>query len=144
MRSSDPRWLVPATNWLQAVGRQLSGLQVTKGGPILMVQVENEYGLHGGDVAYMRVLRQAVLDAGFEVPLYACNPPRVMQNGFIPELFQAANFGAEPEQRFEIVRKYQPPHSAHHRVSSGHMSARLVTSAQTSRARASTSSAGRS
>lgn len=108
MRSSDPRWVVPATNWLHAVGRQLAGLQVTKGGPILMVQVENEYGLHGGDVAYMRALRQAVIDAGFEVPLYACNPPRVMQNGFIPELFQAANFGAEPEQRFEIVRKYQP------------------------------------
>ena len=108
MRSSDPRWLVPATNWLHAVGRQLSGLQVTKGGPILMVQVENEYGLHGADVAYMRALRQAALDAGFEVPLYACNPPRVMQNGFIPELFQAANFGGDPEQRFEIVRKYQP------------------------------------
>ena len=108
MRSSDPRWVVPATNWLHAVGRQLAGLQVTKGGPILMVQVENEYGLHGSDVAYMRALRQAVIDAGFEVPLYACNPPRVMQNGFIPELFQAANFGADPEQRFEIVRKYQP------------------------------------
>jgi len=38
---------------------------------------------------------------------YAHIPPRVMQNGFIPELFQAANFGAEPEQRFEFVRKYQ-------------------------------------
>lgn len=108
MRSSDPRWVVPATNWLHEVGRQLAGLQVTKGGPILMVQVENEYGLHGSDVAYMRTLRQTVIDAGFEVPLYACNPPRVMQNGLIPELFQTANFGAEPEQRFEIVRKYQP------------------------------------
>ena len=108
MRSADPRWVVPATNWLHEVGRHLAGLQVTKGGPILMVQVENEYGLHGSDVAYMRTLRQAVIDAGFEVPLYACNPPRVMQNGFLPELFQAANFGADPEQRFEIVRKYQP------------------------------------
>lgn len=108
MRSSDPRWVVPATNWLHEVGRQLAGLQVTKGGPILMVQVENEYGLHGSDVAYMRTLRQAVIDAGFEVPLYACNPPRVMQNGLIPELFQTANFGADPEQRFGIVRQYQP------------------------------------
>ena len=69
MRSSDPRWLVPATNWLHAVGRQLSGLQVTKGGPILMVQVENEYGLHGADVAYMRALRQAALDVG-RIPLH--------------------------------------------------------------------------
>ena len=108
MRSSDPRWVVPATNWLHAVGRELAPLQVTKGGPILMVQVENEYGLHGNDVGYICALRESVIDAGFEVPLYACNPPRVIQNGFIPELFHAANFGADPEQRFEIVRKYQP------------------------------------
>jgi beta-galactosidase len=108
MRSSDPRWVVPATNWLHAVGRELASLQVTRGGPILMVQVENEYGLHGNDVGYIRALRQSVINAGFEVPLYACNPPRVIQNGFVPELFQAANFGADPEQRFEIVRKYQP------------------------------------
>ena len=108
MRSSDPRWLEPAKRWIAEVGRRLAPLQITRGGPILMVQVENEYGLHGSDADYMRALRQATLDAGFEVPLYACNPPRVIQNGFVPELFQAANFGADPEHRFGIVRQYQP------------------------------------
>lgn len=108
MRSSDPKWLEPAKKWIAEVGRVLGPLQITKGGPILMVQVENEYGLHGNDVEYIKALRQATLDAGFEVPLYACNPPRVIQNGFVPELFQAANFGAEPEQRFEIIRQWQP------------------------------------
>lgn len=108
MRSSDPKWLEPAKKWITEVGRVLAPLQVTRGGPILMVQVENEYGLHGNDIEYIKALRQATLDAGFEVPLYACNPPRVIQNGFVPELFQAANFGAEPEQRFEIIRKWQP------------------------------------
>ena len=108
MRSSDPKWLEPAKKWIAAVGKQLAPLQVTKGGPILMVQVENEYGLHGSDTEYIKALRQATLDAGFDVPLYCCNPPRVIQNGFVPELFQAANFGAEPEQRFEIIRQWQP------------------------------------
>ena len=108
MRSSDPRWLEPAKRWITEVGRVLAPLQVTRGGPILMVQVENEYGLHGNDVNYMRALRQATIDAGFEVPLYACNPPRVTQNGFIPELFQAANFGGDPEQRFGVIRQFQP------------------------------------
>ena len=108
MRSSDPRWVEPAKRWIAEVGRRLAPLQVTKGGPILMVQVENEYGLHGNDTNYIRTLRQATLDAGFEVPLYACNPPRVIQNGFVPELFQAANFGADPKQRFEIIRQWQP------------------------------------
>ena len=108
MRSSDPRWVEPAKKWIAEVGRMLAPLQVTKGGPILMVQVENEYGLHGNDVEYIKALRQATIDAGFEVPLYACNPPRVIQNGFVPELFQAANFGAQPKERFEIIREWQP------------------------------------
>ena len=112
MRSSDPRWLVPATNWIHAVGRQLAPLQATRGGPILLVQIENEYGIHGSDKNYMRALRSAALEAGFEMPLYACNPPRVVKNGFIPELFQAANFGAYPEQLFALVKEVQPkgPH----------------------------------
>ena len=108
MRSSDPRWLGPATNWIHAVGRQLAPLQAMRGGPILMVQIENEYGIHGSDTHYMRALRSAALEAGFEMPLYACNPPRVVKNGFIPELFQAANFGAYPEKLFALVREVQP------------------------------------
>ena len=108
MRSSDPKWTVPAKRWIAEVGRVLAPLQVTRGGPILMVQVENEYGLHGNDAAYIETLRQATVDAGFEVPLYVCNPPRVIRNGFNAKLFQAANFGADPEQRFGIVREVQP------------------------------------
>ena len=108
MRSSDPKWLEPAKKWITEVGKELGGLQITKGGPILMVQVENEYGLHGNDVEYIKALREATIAAGFDVPLYVCNPPRVIQNGFVPELFQAANFGAEPEQRFQIIREWQP------------------------------------
>ncbi|MBO6168074.1 MAG: beta-galactosidase [Kiritimatiellae bacterium] len=108
MRSSDPKWLEPAKKWIAEVGRELGDMQITKGGPILMVQVENEYGLHGSDTAYIRALREATLAAGFDVPLYCCNPPRVIQNGYVAELFQAANFGAGPEQKFEIIRQYQP------------------------------------
>ena len=43
----DPRYLEAATRYLKEVGRVLGPLQVTKGGPILMVQVENEYGFFG-------------------------------------------------------------------------------------------------
>ena len=62
-------------------------MQITKGGPILMVQVENEYGFFGKDAAYMGALRQALLDAGFEVPFFACNPPKQLKNGFREDLF---------------------------------------------------------
>jgi beta-galactosidase len=108
LRSRDPRFLNPAKAWLREVGRVLAPLQITRGGPILMTQVENEYGFYGSDKEYIRELRQAELDAGFDVPLFACNPPRVTQNGLIPELFQSANFGGDPAGQFAALRKLQP------------------------------------
>jgi beta-galactosidase len=69
------------------VGRVLGPLQVTQGGPILMVQVENEYGFFGEDLDYMREMRQALLDAGFDVPLFQCNPTNAVVKTHIPGLF---------------------------------------------------------
>jgi len=70
--------------------------------------MKKNQNIHGSDTRYMRALRSAACAAGFEMPLYACNSPRVVKNGFIPELFQTANFGADPEQRFALAREVQP------------------------------------
>ena len=77
LRTRDPRFMAAATNYLRAVGKNFAPLQITHGGPILMVQVENEYGSYGKDSAYMGEMRQAMRDAGFDVPLFACNPPAI-------------------------------------------------------------------
>src|SRR5436190_24314073 len=53
LRTRDPRYLDAAKKYLKQVARELGPLQVTHGGPILMVQVENEYGFFGKDTAYM-------------------------------------------------------------------------------------------
>src|SRR5690606_28260056 len=88
LRSIDPRYLDPAVRFLKEVGRVLAPQQVTQGGPLLMVQVENEYGSYGKDTAYMGALRQALIDGGFDVPLFACNPPGAIANGYRDDLFQ--------------------------------------------------------
>jgi beta-galactosidase len=73
-----------------------------------MAQVENEYGFFGKDAGYMDDIRKALLDAGFDVPLFQCNPPDVMKNGMLTNLFQAANFGSDPEKNFAKLRALQP------------------------------------
>jgi beta-galactosidase len=108
LRTRDPLYLGAAKEYLRAVGAELAPLQVTRGGPILMVQVENEYGFYGSDAAYMGEIRQAIIDAGFSVPLFACSPPSVMRNGLRADLFQAANFGKDPEDNFKKLRVLQP------------------------------------
>ena len=108
LRTRDPRYLNAAKAYLKEVGRVLGPLQITHGGPILMAQVENEYGFFGKDTEYMGELRQALLDAGFDVPLFACNPPDEMSNGMLTNLFQAVNFGSDPADNFKKLRAMQP------------------------------------
>ncbi|MES2041522.1 MAG: beta-galactosidase [Pseudomonadota bacterium] len=107
LRSNDARFIEPAARWLREVGRVLGPVQITQGGPILMVQVENEYGFFGSDLAYMRLMRKIMLYAGFDVPLFACNPTNAVVRSHIPELFSVANFGANPEQGFKALAEVQ-------------------------------------
>ena len=108
LRSRDPRYLEPASRYLKEVGRVLAPLQITHGGPIIMAQVENEYGFYGKDAEYVDDIRKALLDAGFDVPLFECNPPSEMRNGLDTNLFQAANFGSDPRGNFRKLRQFQP------------------------------------
>ena len=108
LRSRDPNYLEPAKRYLAAVGRELAPLQVTKGGPILMVQAENEYGSYGKDADYMREIAQAIRDAGFDVPVFACNGRGAVANGLVPELVQVVNFGSDPAGGFAELRKLSP------------------------------------
>lgn len=109
LRSSDPQFLEPATAFLREVGRELGPQQITRGGPILMVQVENEYGSYGRDAEYMGSLREALIEGGFDVPLFACNPTGDLANGHREDLFQVVNFGAGAgREAFEKLRAFQP------------------------------------
>lgn len=108
MRSRDPDFLAAGRNWLKEVGRVLGPMQITRGGPILMVQVENEYGFYGDDVQYMGEMRQALLGAGFDVPLFACNPPYALRKGLRDDLFNVVNFGKDPADGFKALREIQP------------------------------------
>ncbi|WEF33878.1 beta-galactosidase [Pseudoduganella chitinolytica] len=107
LRTRAPAFVLPARRWLAEVGRVLGPLQITQGGPILMVQVENEYGFFGEDLDYLRTMRQAVLDAGFDVPLFQCNPTNAVAKTHIPELFSVANFGSDPRAGFAALEAVQ-------------------------------------
>ncbi len=108
LRSTDPKYLEPAKRYLAAVGRELAPLQVTRGGPILMVQAENEYGSYGDDADYMREMWRSLREGGFDVPLFACNGRGAIKRGYIPELMPIVNFGSEPAAAFAELRKLSP------------------------------------
>ncbi|QGZ38601.1 beta-galactosidase [Pseudoduganella flava] len=107
LRTRNDAFVRPARRWLAEVGRALGAQQITRGGPILMVQVENEYGFFGEDLEYMRTMRQALKDGGFDVPLFQCNPTNAVAKTHIPELFSVANFGSDPQGGFKALAAVQ-------------------------------------
>ena len=108
LRTRDPRFLDATKKYFQEVGRVLGPLQITHGGPILMVQVENEYGFYGKDPEYLGAIRQGLLDAGFDVPLFDCNPTSHLKDGYRSDLFPVVNFGSDPAAGFKALRDILP------------------------------------
>ncbi|HEV2329451.1 MAG TPA: beta-galactosidase family protein [Verrucomicrobiae bacterium] len=108
VRTTDPAFLEPAKAYLRQVGKELGPLQITHGGPILMVQVENEYGSYGDDTNYMGELRQALRDSGFDVPLFDCDPVADLRKGYRPDIFPVVNFGSDPGKAFRALREILP------------------------------------
>ena len=108
LRSRDPRFLEPAKAYLRRVAAELEDLQITRGGPILMAQDENEYGFFGNDKEYIREIYNTMREAGFDVPIFTCNPAYHLDKGLIDETVKVVNFGANPENGFGKLRQVQP------------------------------------
>ncbi len=99
------------------MGKETAGLQITRGGPILMVQVENEYGCFGSDKVYMDAIRHMIRDAGFDVMLYTsdgsgkCN----LAGGTLDDVLSVINFGdtAQSGARVRQFRRVPAERAAH-------------------------------
>jgi beta-galactosidase len=110
VRSSDPKFIDPAKRWFTRLGKELSQLQIGDGGPVILVQVENEYGSFDKDHAYMEQIHHMLVDAGFtRSQLYTADGPEQVPNGSLPELPAAINFGpGESQKGFETLKKLRP------------------------------------
>ena len=104
VRSADPKFLAAAGRYMQRVGREVRELQITHGGPILMVQVENEYGSYGSDKVYLGAIRRMIQDAGLDVSLYTSDGSgkRNLEGGTLDGVLSVINFGdtSNPEREF--------------------------------------------
>jgi beta-galactosidase len=107
VRGTDERYLAACGRYFTRLGKELAGLQITRGGPILMVQVENEYGSFGADTVYMGRVRDMIRSAGFDVPLFTADGPSQMPRGSLPDVLPAIN-GATGQDIFDTIRKFRP------------------------------------
>ena len=75
LRCDDSAYLVLARRYWEALYQQVKGQMYEDGGPVIGIQIENEYGHVGGQTGeageqHMRTLQKMAKEIGFCVPLY--------------------------------------------------------------------------
>lgn len=75
VRCMDPRYMSAAERWIVALAKELKPMQITQGGPVLMLQIENEYGSYGNDRNYMKTLEKAWRNEGIDIPFFTGDGP---------------------------------------------------------------------
>jgi beta-galactosidase len=110
LRSTDDKFMKPAERWIARLGQEVSGLQLGNGGPIVAVQVENEYGSFDRDKGYLHRIYAALRNAGFAKSLlYTADGPKQLPEGTLPELPAVVNLGpGDAKTGLEILAKFRP------------------------------------
>ena len=75
IRCMDAIYMAAVTRYITRLSKEVAPLQCDKGGPILMVQIENEYGSYGNDKTYLETLQKLWIKNGITVPFYTSDGP---------------------------------------------------------------------
>lgn len=111
LREQDPYFMQRVGLFMRKVGEQLAPLTIQRGGPIIMVQVENEYGSYGEDKLYVAAIRDTVRAAGFDdVALFQCDWASNFTKNGLDDLVWTMNFGtgANIDDQFRRLRQLRP------------------------------------
>ncbi|MFI5797816.1 glycoside hydrolase family 35 protein [Streptomyces sp. NPDC051677] len=110
VRSSDPAFTSPVGGWFDELVPRLAALQACEGGPVVAVQVENEFGSFGDDQAYLRWNRRALTTRGIRELLFTADGPTelMLDGGTLPGTLTAVTLGSRPEAARRLLAARRP------------------------------------
>ncbi len=111
LRERDPYFMERVKIFEEKVGEQLAPLTIQNGGPIIMVQVENEYGSYGEDKPYVSEIRDCLRSIyGKELALFQCDWSSNFEKNGLDDLTWTMNFGtgANIDQQFRRLGELRP------------------------------------
>jgi beta-galactosidase len=110
VRRYEPKYLDAVREYLTRVYEVVVPHQIDRGGPVLLVQVENEYGAFGDDKRYLKALADHTRASDITVPLTTVDQPtpEMLEAGSLDGLHRTASFGSGAEARLAILREHQP------------------------------------
>lgn len=114
LRCNDERYLEKVRRYYHALFRHIGDRLCTRGGNVIMVQIENEYGSYGDDSDYLRAVVDIYRECGVDCTLFTSDGPCdwMLGGGTLPEYLCVANFGSRPKEAFAELEKFRPgqPH----------------------------------
>lgn len=111
LRSMDEYFVERVRLFENALAEQLADLQLARGGNIIMVQVENEFGGYGTDKPYVAAVRDILREAGWtDVPLFQCDWSSNFENNALDDLLWTMNFGtgSNIDDQFRRLKELRP------------------------------------
>ncbi|MEW2523218.1 glycoside hydrolase family 35 protein [Actinacidiphila alni] len=109
-RSSHRPFLDEVARWFDVLLPRLAPLQAAHGGPVVAVQVENEYGSYGDDHTYVAWVREALRQRGITELLYTADGPTelMLDGGTLPGTLTTATFGSRAADAAALLRSRRP------------------------------------
>ena len=122
LRERDPYFMERVKIFEEKVGEQLAGLTIQNGGPIIMIQVENEYGSYGEDKPYVSEIRDCLREIYRPTPLphregpgeglllFQCDCSSNFTKNGLDDLVWTMNFGtgANIDDQFRRLGELRP------------------------------------
>lgn len=111
LRDCDPYFIDRVRRYAEEVGRQLTPLTVENGGPIIMMQVENEYGSYDTNKPYVSEVRDILKSVGFDkTVLFQCDWSSNFELNALDDLLWTMNFGTNAKvlDQFKRVKHLRP------------------------------------
>ena len=115
VRCYNQPFLDACRTYVNQLADQVRDLQITHGGPIVMVQAENEFGSYVSqrpDIPleehkrYSAAIRQTLIDAGFDIPMFTSDGSWLFEGGAIEGALPTANGEDNVENLKKVVDAY--------------------------------------
>lgn len=109
VRCLDPVYMKAAERYINRLADVLRPFLITSGGPVLMIQIENEYGSYGNDRGYLAALKEIWIRNGIDVPFFTGDGPAtyMLEAGTLPGCAVGLDSGSS-EADFDLAKTMNP------------------------------------
>lgn len=108
IRCNYPDYTACVERFYRELLSHLAPLQMTKGGNIIAMQVENEYGSYGNDKEYLAFIERLMRDCGIDCELFTSdsNWKNMLSGGSLPHIYKVLNFGSKAKTAFNCLKDF--------------------------------------